>query len=67
VGGPNVVDGMADVGCEIAPSWEMLRVNLRVISGLLGGTVDCFIARNALVLRDPDKDYVEERGSANEV
>jgi len=25
--GPEVVDGMADVGCEIAVRWEMFRVN----------------------------------------
>jgi len=40
VGSPEVVDGMADVGCEIAVSWEMFGVNSRVISGLFGGTVD---------------------------
>ena len=37
-----------------------------VISGLVGGTVDSFIARNIAVSRGPDKDYVEEGGSANE-
>ena len=58
---------MADVGCEIAVCWEMSRVNSRVISGLFGGPVDCFIARNAAVSRGPDKDYVEVGGSANEV
>jgi len=62
-----VVDGMVDVGCEIMVCWEMFRVNLRVISGLFGGPVDCFIARNAAVSRGPDKDYIEEGGSANEV
>jgi len=59
---------MANVGCEIAVCWEMsIRVNSRVISGLFGGPVDCFITRNAAVSRGPDKDYVEVEGSANEV
>jgi len=42
---------MADVGCWITVCWEMFRVNSRVISGVFGGTVDCFIARNAAVSR----------------
>ena len=67
VDGSEVIDGMADVGCEIAVFWEMSRVNSRVISGLFGGLVNCFIARNAAVSRDHDKDYVEVGGSANEV
>jgi len=45
---------MADVGCEIAVCWERFRVNSRVISGLFGGPVDCFITRNAAVSRGPD-------------
>jgi len=67
VGGPEGVDGMADVGYEIAMCWEIFRVNSRIISGLFDGPADCFIARNAAVSRGPDKDYVEEGGSANEV
>jgi len=51
----------------LAVCWEMFRVNSRVISGLFGDTVDCFIARNFAVSRGPDKDYVEEEGSANEI
>ena len=42
-------------------------MNSKAISGLFGGPVDCFIARNAAVSRGPDKDYVEEGGMANEV
>jgi len=53
---------MADVGYEIAVCWEMSRVNSRVISGLFGGPVDCFIARNAAVSRGLDEDYVEMEG-----
>ena len=58
---------MADVGCEIAVGCEMFKVNSKVICGLFGGPVDCFIAKNAGVCRGPDKDYVEVGGSANEV
>ena len=54
-------------GCEIAMCWEMSRVNSRLISGLFGGPVNCFIARNAAVSRGPEKDYVEVGGSAKEV
>jgi len=60
-----VVDGMVDAGCEIAVCWEMFRVNSRVISGLFGVTVDCFIARNAAGSQGPDKDHVEKGRSAN--
>ena len=67
VGDPEVVDGMADVGCEIEVCWEMYKVNSRVISGLFGGPVDCFIARNAAVCQSLDVNYVEGEGSANEV
>ena len=42
-------------------------MNVRVICGLFGSPVDCFIARNATVSRSPDKDYVEVGESANEV
>ena len=59
-----MVDQIVTVGCEIAVCWEMFPVNSKVISALFGGTVDCFIARNAV---GPDTDYVEEGGSANEV
>jgi len=46
---------MADVGCEIAVCWELFRVNLKVISGLFGGKVDCFINKYVAVSRGPDK------------
>jgi len=62
-----VVEGIADVSSEIVVCLEMSRVNSRVISGLFGGPINCFIARNAAVSRGPDKDYVEVGGNANEV
>jgi len=58
---------MPDVGCDVAVCWEMFRVNLSLISGLFGGLVDCFIARNAAVSRAQIKTIVEVGGSANEV
>ena len=67
VGGLEVVDGMADVGCEIAVCWKMFRVNSRVISGLFGGPVDRFIVRSAAVSQGPHKEYVEVGKSADEV
>jgi len=67
VGGSEVIDGMTDVAFEIAMYWEMFRVISRVIGGLFGGTIDCFIARNAAVSRGLDKDYVEEGENANQV
>jgi len=58
---------MADIGCQIAVCWKMFRVNSRTISGLFGGPVDCFIARNVAVSQGPDKDYVQVGGRADEV
>ena len=52
-------------GCRLRDR-QMSRVNSRVISGLFGGPVDCFIARNAAVSRGSDKNYVEVGGSAIE-